>query len=273
MRWMLVLIAVTALLGCQRSPAPKVDGGRSGPTGTAAALVAEGHSFMSRADYRAALERYLKAATLEPGDISINFALGSAYSYLERHAEAIKQLKWVVKQADPRTLEYREALGWLRRVGVSTAARGTAGAPAPQASRDDFKDLGIPTPTPSLRVADRTADKPAPVQDTAGTGRVLGRSEWPKHGRSLKGDVSILGDEEVTRDVRRLRGHRPGDRFEFLDLPPGRYRVVVRVSLGPGDLALWDQKVTVLAGKPTELTLTPATSLVTPERFLAQTAQ
>ena len=68
--------------------------------------------------------------------------------------------------------------------------------------------------------------------------------------------VKILKVEPVTHDVKRSRAFRLGDGYEFRDVPAGRYRVVAVID----ETMVWDEKVTVEAGKDTSLTLSQSTS-------------
>lgn len=236
-RGLLVAVAALALLaGCQQAPAPK--SASTAPVPAVARLRAEGDGLAARGDYMGAAAKYQEAVALAPADISLRFALGTALSFLDRREEAITQFKWVVSQGDPDSAEYREARRWLARVGalVETAA-------APEQSE----------PTASLEVK---PDK----------GRVVGRTEWPgvnPHDRMIRGRIGIQGDEPGTAEVKLSRPFRLGDRYEFKDLPPGRYRLVAAVD----STTLWDQKITVEPGKLTEVNLSQASSPVSPDKF------
>ena len=48
---------------------------------------------------------------------------------------------------------------------------------------------------------------------------------------------------------------------------PRQYRLTASLFVAPKDVMVWDQKVTVEDGRPTELVLTPATALVPPDKF------
>ena len=71
----------------------------------------------------------------------------------------------------------------------------------------------------------------------------------------------------MTEGVKRSRPISLGGRYHFYDIPPGQYRITARLFVPPKDVTVWDQKVTVEDGRPTELVLTPATALVPPDKF------
>jgi hypothetical protein len=238
MPWLLVLAAVMTLLtACQQPPVshPSV----SKAVSPAELLKSEGDAFMTKADYVSAIEKYRQAADLEPAAIGPHFGLGVANSFLEKRPEAIIQFRWVLTRADVASIEYQEAHRWLVRVGALTAPSALA-------------DAGQLTQT-----------RPA---DASSIGRLVGSTEWPEitpQRRLITGTLSLVGDEPVTQDVKRSRAFRLGDAYEFRDVPAGRYRVVAVID----DTTVWDQKVSVEAGKDTSLTLAQAASPVPASKF------
>ena len=46
---------------------------------------------MAAGNYPAAVEKFRQAVDLEPAGVSLRFALGSAYSFLDRRLEAISR--------------------------------------------------------------------------------------------------------------------------------------------------------------------------------------
>ncbi len=108
----------------------------------------------------------------------------------------------------------------------------------------------------------------ARAADPSSAGRLVGKTEWPDvtpQRRLVTGTLSLIGDEPVTQDVKRSRAFRLGDVYEFKDVPAGRYRIVAVVD----ETTLWDEKVTVEAGRDTGLTLSQSTSAVPASRFAA----
>jgi hypothetical protein len=225
------LAAVLLLSACQQTPVSHKPA--SATVSPAEQFRIDGDAFMAKADYVNAAEKYRQAIDLEPAAIPPRFALGTAYSFLEKRPEAIVQFRWVIGRADVTSTEYQEAHRWLTRVGALVAP--TVARTAPQ--------------------DEKRAVEPSTV------GRLVGKTEWPEvapRGRLIGGDLSLIGDEPVTQDVKRNRAFRLGDGYEFKDIPAGRYRVVAVID----ETTVWDEKVTVEAGKDTNLTLTASTSPV-----------
>ena len=198
---------------------------------------------MAAGDHRAATDRYRRAVLLEPDDVSLRFALGAAYTFLDRRPEAVEQFRWVMKRGDPAGAEHRGARRWLAGSGVpiesEAAIRGAA-------------------------VADPGAGSPVIG------GRLVGRTEWPgidPKRRSISGEISIAGTEGAMESVKRSRPLRLGGGYHFWDIPPGQYRIVARMAHHPEDVTLWDQTVMVADGQPTELVLTPENAKVSPDTF------
>lgn len=193
---------------------------------------------MVKADYVNAVEKYRQAIDLEPTSVPLRFALGTAYSFLDKRPEAIAQFRWVVANGDRHSTEYREARGWLVRVGALVEPIGAGERTSDSASFDH----GLPK------------------------GRIFGKTEWPgvsPHKYLYTGNLSLIGDEPVTQHVKRTRAFRLGDAYAFPDLPPGRYRVVAVID----EKTLWDQKVQVEPGQQADLVLTQASSPVPAQTF------
>jgi len=60
------------------------------------------------------------------------------------------------------------------------------------------------------------------------------------------------------------RPFRQGERYEFRDLTPGKYRLVAKAEDGAPAVELWNQEVMIEAGKTTQLALSSANSMVSP---------
>ena len=251
---LVAVIASALVLGCQQAPARPAGGASPSPApphiSRALELKAEGDALVVKADHRAAAEVYRRAAALDPDDMSIRFALGTAHSLLDRKREAVEAFRGVVARGDPASVEYREAKRWLAAVGVPIALepiRSAGSAPAQKAG----------------------ADAAATPEKLVG-GRLVGRMEWPGVDpavRSIRGEMWIHGAEALTENVKRSRPISLGGRYHFYDIPSGQYRITARLFVAPTDVTVWDQKVTVEDGRPTELVLTPATALVPPDQF------
>lgn len=234
----IVLLAAALLLGaaCQQAPVSHPPVSTLSP---AEQLKVEGDAFMAKGDYVDAVEKYRQAADLDSAAIGPRFALGTAYSFLEKRPEAILQFRWVLSHADAASNEYQEAQRWLTHVGALVAA---------------------------TTVADAGQKGHARPVDPSMVGRLVGKTEWPgvtPQRRLITGTLSLIGDEPATYDVKRDRAFRLGDGYEFKDVPAGRYRVVAVVD----GTTVWDEKVTVDTGKDTSLTLSQATSPVPAGKF------
>jgi TPR repeat len=232
----IVPLAAALFLGvaCQQAPVSHPPVSSLSP---AEQLKVEGDAFMAKGSYVDAIEKYRQAADLDPAAIGPRFALGTAYSFLEKRPEAILQFRWVMSHADSGSTEYQEAQRWLTRVGALVA--------------------------PTV-VAD--ASQKGQAVDPSTVGRLVGKTEWPgvsPQRRLITGTLSLVGDEPVTQDVKRNRAFRLGDGYEFKDVSAGRYRVVAVVD----GTTVWDEKVTVDTGKDTSLTLSQATSPVPAGKF------
>jgi len=240
-RPVLVLAAALLLASCQ--PAPVSRPSTAEAVSPSERLKAEGDALMARASYADAVEKYLQAADLDPAAIGPRFGLGSAYSFLEKRPAAIVQFRWVLDRADPTSTEYQEARRWLLRAGALT---------------------------PPAAVADAGQREPARAVDPSSTGHLVGKTQWPEvtpQRRLISGSLLLTGDEPVTQDVKRTRAFRLGDVYEFKEIPAGRYRVIAVID----ETTVWDEKVTVEAGKDTTLDLSQSTSPVPVDRFASGT--
>jgi tetratricopeptide (TPR) repeat protein len=236
MRAVVLLAAALVLASCQQAPGPGAPAAAA-PSPTQR-LEAEGNALLAAGRYADAIDKYREAADLDPAAIGPRFGLGSAYSFLDKRAEAIAQFRWVRDRANPASTEYQEARRWLERVGALTA-------PA--------------------TVAEASASEPARAADPT-LGHLVGKTQWPEvtpHRHLITGSLALSGDEPVTQDVKRTRAFRLGDVYEFKDVPPGRYRVVATID----GTTVWDEKVAVEAGKDTTLDLLQATSPVPAGRY------
>jgi hypothetical protein len=235
----LVLAAVLLLAACQEAPVSQAPA----PASPYVRAMAEGDALLARGDHAGAVEQYRQAADLDPEGIRPRFMLGTAYSFLDKRPDAIAQFRWVLAHAAAGSTEYTEAHRWLAKVGALPASPMVAQA--------------------------RPSEPFAP--DPSRLGRLVGKTEWPEvtpQRRLITGSLSLMGDEPVTHDVKRTRAFRLGDGYEFRDVPAGRYRVVAVID----ETMVWDEKVTVEAGKDTNFVLRQATSSVPVEKFRPATA-
>lgn len=247
---LVAVVAIAFVLGCQQAPAPPAGGSPSlAPPHVSQPLElkAEGDALVAKADHRAAVEVYRRAAALDPDDMSIRFALGTAHSFLDEKREAVEAFRGVVARGDPAGVESREAKRWLAAVGVPMALE----------------------PLPGSTPAQKPGEPEATTEKLVG-GRLVGRMEWPGVDpavRSIRGEMWIHGAEALTESTNRSRPISLSGKFYFDTLPPGQYRLTAKLFVAPKDVMVWDQKVTVAEGRPTELVLTPGTALVSPDKF------
>jgi hypothetical protein len=229
-----IAVGVALLLAaCQAGPAPRAPKAIALSPGER--LRAEGEAFFAKADYVDAIEKYRQAADLDPAAGAPRFGLGTAYSFLDKRPEAIVQFRWVMDHAASSSTEYQDAQRWLTRVGA-------------------------------LTVASAQTDLAGTADPTTGLGRLVGRTEWPgltPHTSRITGTLSLIGDEPATFDVKRSREFGLGDKYGFRDVPAGRYRIVAVID----ETTIWNESVTVEAGKDTTLTLSQSSSPVPADRF------
>lgn len=236
----LLLAAAVLLAACQQPPThPPVTSGVS----PVAQLRAEGDALMARGDHAGAVEKFRQAIDLEPTSVPLRFALGIAYSFLERQPEAVAQLRWVVANASAESAEYQEARRWLARVGALVEPRTAPGK----------SDVA-------------SSEAAAKKADPAAQGSISGRTQWPgvspaEHRVPVK--IVIIGIGEATRDLQQRTRVYLGESFEFKDVPEGQYRLVGVFD----DQILWDQSIAIKAGKQTEVTLTQSASSVPANTF------
>ena len=236
------LAALGLIVGCQQAPAPP----RAAETphvSPAAVVRGEADQLMDRGEYAKAAGKYQEAVALAPEDMSLHYALGAAYSHLGRRREAAEQFQWVVKSGDAAQDYHRAARQWLVRAGLVQDGRsGSAGMDA------------------SL---EGQAQQPT-------KGKIGGPLEWPgvsSQDRLIKVRVTLTGEDDGTKSVNLSRPFRLGERYEFGDLAPGKYRLVAKAEDGAPTVELWDQHVTVEAGQVTQLPLSAANSKVSPDTF------
>jgi tetratricopeptide (TPR) repeat protein len=236
------LAALGLLVGCQQSPAPRRSA--AAPVASPVAIArGEADQLMERAEYGKAADRYQDAVALAPEDMSLRYALGTAYSLLGRRAEAAEQFQWVVKRGDPTEDYHRAARKWLVSAGM----------------------------LPDGRVASPGTDAAVESQAQESTkGKVAGPLEWPgvnSRERLIKVRVTLTGEDDATKSVNLSRPFRLGERYEFGGLAPGKYRLVAKAEDGAPMMELWDQHVTVEAGQVTQLPLSASNSKVTAVQF------
>lgn len=235
----LLLTAALLLAACQQPPALQAPA--TSAVSPVAQLRAEGDAFMARGEYAAAVEKFRQAVDLEPASVPLRFALGTAYSFLEKRPETIAQFRWVVANAAASSAEHQAARRWLVQVGALVEEPVAAGQTAGAATDDKKTDATAP-------------------------GSVVGETRWagigPGH-EPIPLRISLIGRDEATRHIGLRRNVSLGERFDFKDVPEGEYRLVGIFD----DRIVWDRSVSVKGGKQTEIALDQSASSVPPGTF------
>jgi len=205
----------------------------------------EGDLLARRGDHAGAVAKYREALGATPNDVALRFALGSALSQLDRHAETTEQFRWVVEHGAPGQPEVSMARQWL------AAPQPVSGVGTP-AGRQAVTE----SPTPGAH------GQPAPP----GIGSIKGKTAWPSvnpDAQKVSLELRFSGDDAATTDKNYRLHIGLGRPYTMSDLPAGAYRVVGRSS----GVKLWETRVVVGAGTETMLDLTDANSVVTPKDF------
>lgn len=240
MRPLLLVGAIFLLFGCQQSPAlAPAQGSLESLT---ARLKEEGDALTAQGQYRNAVAKYQLALGQEPGDVSLRFALGVALSHSERRQETVEQFRWVVNHGRPGSQEVEAARQWLASAGEIID---------PRISRTSFNQEHAGTST---------------LEASGSTSKVGGRLEW--NGVDAKEQrivvlVSLAGEDSSNRKVKLTRSSRLGQRYGLGNVPAGNYRLTVQAR--GSEIHLWNQRLTVEAGKDVVLDLNNSNSLVRPE--------
>ena len=196
-------------------------------------LTEEGDRLAARGKYAAAVVKYQAAVNQEPTDLSFRYALGVALSHLGRRQETVEQFRWVVSRGEPGSPEVQVARRWLAAAG----------------------ELDVPvTFTPS------TASMETP-NDPATLGTVKGLTQWTgvdPTKRLVLVQMFLTGKDDSNQHVRFSRAFKLGGPYQFANVPAGNYRLVAEAAETP----LWDQKLTVEAGRDRVLDLTNTNSSV-----------
>lgn len=243
MRRGVLLAAITCLVvACQQAPPPEPPKPVKSP---AVVLREEGDGLAAKGDYAGAVAKYQAAVGLEPEDVGARFALGSAFSYLNRRPDAIVQFKFVVARAAPSSQEYQLARQWLVSVGELRAESATEASG--EAKADPAAPAAAQGPSTTLR------------GELQWKGVEMGRRRIPVR-------LTLTGEDTETRTVKLVRVTRIAERYSFPNIPPGSYRLV-GLALEPRETPLWDVKVNVEKDKETVLVLSGANSSTSESSF------
>lgn len=225
-RALVVLVVVALLVGCQQAPPP--GGGTGSVHSVLAELREEGDTLAARGEYAAAVARYEAVLQRDPDDLSLRYALGVALSHLGRQPETIDAFRWVVERGQPEWPEVRTAHRWLVNAGVLAEAVAFAAtlAPGPEAERAEVASPRSAAPIPSA------------------IGTVKGRTEARTGIRQVV--LALAGDEDRNREIAFSKIVKPGEAFEFRNVPPGTYRLTAEDPDGDGEI--WSAELTVAPG-------------------------
>jgi hypothetical protein len=152
---------------------------------------------------------------------------------LDRRDEAIEEFRWVVAHGRPGRPEVDGARRWLAEAG--------AGAPA-------------------------TAAKAA--ADPESLGRLAGKLTWPDVPAAKTFGIRVVVERADGSDRKIVRS-KLNDSYAVDGLADGAYKVTGLA----GPIRVWsDLPISVSAGRPTMLDLTPANASVSPTEFPVRTA-
>ena len=205
-------------------------------------LKAEGDELMTQHEYEKAAVKYQAALNEAPADIPIRFALATALSYLPRREETVEQFRIVMQRGVPGSAEVRAAREWL--ANAEELGDGEAGAPAAASAQ-----------------AAGPAGNQGPTTGPAKRGKVAGKLNWQgiePRAKMVRVNISLIGDESETREVRLGREFKIGRGYEFRDVPQGSYRLVAEVA----GTTMWDLKVQVPGDRDTTLDLAESNAAV-----------
>jgi hypothetical protein len=194
----------------------------------AAALAA---SALERGDYARAAELYRGALAAAPESVPLHYGLGVSASHLERKAEAIRELSWVLEHGGADSSEVRAARRWLQSVGALRRPAAEEGA-----AREEPQDQ---SPKPAMASVHGRVLVGETAKDTTPAQRMqLFLMEHPSRVRYF-----------------RLRTDEQGY-FRFQNVPPGVYKLTERAAGQP----TWRLRLEVKPGQDVALELGPDNS-------------
>lgn len=237
-----VVLAAALLAGCRDAPPAPPKASLAQPVTDPRA---EGDAAARRGDWATAAARYAEALKHTPDDLLLRFALGSAYSHLDRQTDTIEQFSWVVQHGEPGRPEVATARQWLMQTGALAAAT----AVNRTAEKADPSRLPPPAPT--------TAEAPA------GVGSLSGKTAWPGLDRHMPLRIRLRGETEATAKARPRVTIPLGKPFTFSKLRAGTYRLLGEAA----GVALWDVPITIEPDKTTTVDLSPSNSPIPAGQF------
>jgi carboxypeptidase family protein len=224
--WLLaVMLALTA---CQGTPPPRQAAPQTEPDTAALAAIA-----LERGDYERAYELYQSALLATPDSVPLHYGVGVSMSFLNRKAEAVRELVWVLEHGDPGSSEVRAARLWLKSVKALPAAESGA--------------------TTATAQEEQTAEQKKDTMATVHGRVVFGETSTDA---APKGRMQLFLMEHPSRvNYFRIRTDEQGN-FNFENVPPGVYKLTDRAA----GHAIWRLRVELKPGQDLSLDLSPANS-------------
>jgi len=188
----------------------------------------------ARGDHAGAEAKYREALERETEEVELHFGRGSVLTQLDRRDEAIEEFRWVV-------------------------AHGRAGRPEVDGARRWLAEAGAGAPVTAVEKA---------AADPENLGRLAGKLTWPDVPAAKTFGIRVVVERADGSDRKIVRS-KLNDTYAVDGLPDGAYKVTGLA----GPIRVWsDLPITVSAGRPTTLDLTPANASVSPTDFPVRTA-
>ena len=221
------LCALALALGaCQGPAAPPA------PVAPAPSLSSQAADALDKGNYAKAADLYRQALAAAPDSLPLHYGLAVAASYLNSKEEAIREFRWVLRQAAKGSSESEAARKWL--VSAGAIAEGESPAPASDETRP------------------------------AGTASLEGQMVLPDGSRAARRMVIMYGlPNTATKEERYQVRTDDNGRFRFPSLAAGPYMVTDAVG-GKGN---WRLRVEVQPGQAASLDLTPANLIKVKDDF------
>jgi hypothetical protein len=224
--WLLALMLT--LTACQGTPPPRQATRQAEPDAAALAALA-----LERGEYERAGELYRTALAATPDSVPLHYGLGVSVSFLNRKAEAVRELRWVLEHGEAGSSEVRAAWLWLKSVKALPSVESGATTAAAQEEQ-------------------ATEQKKEPVATVHGRA-VFGESSSdsvPKQRMQL-----FLMEHPSRVKYFRIRTDEQGN-FKFENVPAGVYKLTDRAAGPP----IWRLRVELKPGQDLSLDLNPANS-------------
>lgn len=227
--WLVILsIAVAACQGAPGAPAPRGQVPSEGIKDVAA-LAAEA---LERGDYGKAAELYRVALAAAPESLPLHYGLGVSASFIDRRAEAVRELIWVVERGEPGSSEVKAARRWLRSVGA------------------------LPRSDSDVTTVAREEQPPEPPKETMANvhGRVMGGESANDAMPQQRMPLHLIEHPSRVKHFR-IRTDEQGN-FKFENVPAGVYKLTERAAGPP----IWRLRVELKPGQDLSLDLNPGNS-------------